>query len=833
VSETNKAVFESELLIHALAEECCHPTADNEVVLTHTGERFTSRVRVDVPPAAVAETYGLRFSQPGQLRNLQWEPIELTPLAPDAIEVSVHATGLNFRDVMYTLGLLSDEALEQGFAGPTLGLEFAGVVTQTGQAVTHLAVGDRVVGFGGACFANRLITPASAAARIPRGLSVKAAATIPSAFLTSYYALHHLAKLAPGERVLIHGAAGGVGLAAIQIARWCGAEIFATAGSDEKRDFLRMLGVHHVLDSRTLGFADDILELTQGQGVDVVLNSLSGEAIARNLSILKPFGRFLELGKRDFYENTRIGLRPFRLNISYFGIDADQLLSQRPDLTRQLFTEVMDLFEEGVLAPLPYTRFDASEVIDAFRFMQQSKQIGKVVVTYNLGAPVLAQSNSEVRPTANKPLSGQQLNTATHLTLHADASYLVTGGARGFGLRTAKWLVDKGARHVVLLSRSATDTTDLESLALLEQMQDAGASITTLACDVTDLTRLKACVEGLAQPVKGVIHAAAVIEDSLAVNLNASLLHKVLAPKILGALNLHTLSAQWDLDFFVMYSSATTFFGNPGQAAYVAANSWLEALASARHEQGLTATCMRWGAIEDAGFLARHQHIKEALEQRMGGQALHSDVALEYLERAILSGKPNIGVLELEWNALRKFLPNASGSRFLDLARRATDTTHSTEQATDVLSMVQTLTDKELLEAFGRMIQDELAQILRLDPDKIPLSKSVYDLGLDSLMGVELITALEARFGVRLPVMAISEDSTIDRLALRLIGLLKSEQGSDQRPDRVADAAMDNTIEAIAAVAAQHATDTSQKEIEALAQSLNDTARQQSGSLLS
>jgi acyl carrier protein len=242
---------------------------------------------------------------------------------------------------------------------------------------------------------------------------------------------------------------------------------------------------------------------------------------------------------------------------------------------------------------------------------------------------------------------------------------------------------------------------------------------------------------------------------------------------------------------------------------------------------------MRWGAIEDAGFLARHQHIKEALEQRMGGQALHSDVALEYLERAILSGQPNIGVLELEWNALRKFLPNASGSRFLDLARRAIDTTHSTEQATDVLSMVQTLTDKELRDAFGRMIQDELAQILRLDPDKIPLSKSVYDLGLDSLMGVELITALEARFGVRLPVMAISEDSTIDRLALRLIGLLKSEQGSDQRLDRGADAAMDNTIEAIAAVAAQHATDTSQKEIEALAQSLNDPARQQSGSLLS
>ena len=813
VSEQNKAVFESDLLIHALAEECRHPAADTEIILTHTGQRFVSRVRVDTAPAPTAETYGLRFSQPGQLRNLQWEAIALGELAPDDIEVSVEATGLNFRDVMYTLGLLSDEALEQGFAGPTLGLEFAGVVTKVGAAVTHLSIGDRVVGFGGACFANRLITPGSAAARIPRGLSAKAAATIPSAFLTSYYALHHLAKLSPGERVLIHGAAGGVGLAAIQIARWCGAEIFATAGSDEKRTFLRMLGVHHVLDSRTLSFADDIMDITKGEGIDVVLNSLSGEAINRNLSVLKPFGRFLELGKRDFYENTRIGLRPFRLNISYFGIDADQLLSQRPDLTQQMFAEVMELFETGVLAPLPYTRFDASEVIDAFRFMQQSKQIGKVVVTYNLGAPVLAQPSSP------------STKTVTQLTLDPNANYLVTGGMRGFGLRTAKWLVDKGARHVVLLGRHPVDASDVECAALINQMQELGATVTAFACDVTDLARLKDCIDQLKHPIKGVIHAAAVIEDSLAVNLNSALLQKVLAPKILGALNLHTLSAQWKLDFFVMYSSATTFFGNPGQAAYVAANSWLEALATSRHQHGLVATCIRWGAIEDAGFLARNQHIKEALEHRMGGQALLSEVALEHLERAILSGKPNIGVLELEWNALRKFLANASTPRFLDLARRATDSNQPSEQAADVSSLIQTLSHQELVETFSQMIQHELAQILRLDPDKIPLTKSVYDLGLDSLMGVELITALEARFGVRLPVMAISEDSTIDRLALRLISLLQSDDGTESTSG--------NTIETIEAVVTQHATGSSKEEIEAFAQSLNDPARRPSGSLLS
>ena len=185
--------------------------------------------------------------------------------------------------------------------------------------------------------------------------------------------------------MLIHGAAGGVGIAAIQIAKWMGAEIYVTAGSDEKRDFLRLLGVDHIFNSRSLSFADEILAQTGGKGVDVVLNSLAGEAINRNFRVLKPFGRFLELGKRDFYENTKIGLRPFRNNISYFGIDADQLMQSRPDLTRSLFAEVMALFTEGVLHPLPYHVFEAEDIIDAFRYMQQARQIGKVVVTYRNG----------------------------------------------------------------------------------------------------------------------------------------------------------------------------------------------------------------------------------------------------------------------------------------------------------------------------------------------------------------------------------------------------------------------------------------------------------------
>ncbi len=234
---------------------------------------------------------------------------------------------MNFRDVMYAMGLLADEALENGFAGPTLGLEVAGRVSRCGSAVSQFAVGDDVLAFAGASFASHVVVPARAVSKMPARWSYAEAATVPTVFFTVWYALAHLAHLRPGERILIHGAAGGVGIAAIQVARHLGAEIFASAGSDSKRDFVALLGADHVLDSRSPHFDQVVRDLTGGEGVDVVLNSLSGEAIQRNLRALKPFGRFIELGKRDFYENTAIGLRPFRNNISYFGVDADQLMA--------------------------------------------------------------------------------------------------------------------------------------------------------------------------------------------------------------------------------------------------------------------------------------------------------------------------------------------------------------------------------------------------------------------------------------------------------------------------------------------------------------------------
>ncbi|WP_341675851.1 type I polyketide synthase [Niveibacterium sp. SC-1] len=774
---------------------------ETECVLGPDGGRYATRI-LPARTRVESDTWKLGLSLPGQLRNLSWQAATL-PLPGDGeVLVQVHATGLNFRDVMYALGLLSDEALENGFAGATLGLEFAGTVLQVGPEVAGFARGDRVVGFGSACFANRLITRDSTIAVIPTGMSFEAAATIPTTFLTAYYALHHLARVEPGERVLIHGGAGGVGIAAIQIARWLGATVFATAGSDEKREFLRLLGVEHVFDSRSLSYADDILKLTAGEGVDVVLNSLAGEAINRNFQVLRPFGRFLELGKRDFYENTRVGLRPFRNNLTYFGIDADQLMSERPALTRRLFGEVMALFADGTLHALPWHAFEAAQVVDAFRHMQQARQIGKIVVTYRDGM--------RVSPAMSRTTQDERLN------LDASASYLVTGGLSGFGLRTAEWLAERGARNLVLISRRGPRTE--EAVAGIARLEAQGVRVIAEACDVTDLDALRQLLQRPdLPPLRGIVHAAAVIEDALIRNLDAAQIDRVLGPKIRGAQNLHELSRTAPLDFFVLYSSATTLFGNPGQAAYVAANSWLEALARHRRASGLPATSLLWGAIDDAGFLARNEKIKEALQSRMGGAPLRAALALNMLEAQLLTDASGLGLLELDWHALSRFLPTATTPRFQELSRLHGEAKHQDDEGDDLQQMLSELDDDTLHATVSDMLRQEIGEILRIAPDKIAADRPIQELGLDSLMGVELVTALDQRFGVRLPVLALSESPTVHRLATRLIEQLRE-------PDEEAPAAtnLDRQIEQLAAI---HAHDTPVARMADLTQGLDSAAQ--------
>jgi NADPH:quinone reductase-like Zn-dependent oxidoreductase/acyl carrier protein len=774
-----------------LAHALTHDDGEEEVLLTTQG-RYVPRML----PAQTAERQALHgdaaadampavlaFDMPGSLRNLEWFALPARELKPGEVEIVPMATGLNFRDVMYSMGLLSDEAVETGFAGATIGMELSGRIVKVGAGVEGWAPGDAVLGFGPASFATRVITRASAIARKPDAMSFEEAATIPTTFFTAYYALCELARLRRGERVLVHGGAGGVGIAAIQIARHLGAEVFATAGSSEKREFVRLLGADRVFDSRGLAFADEVRERTNGEGVDIVLNSLAGEAMVRGIDTLRPFGRFLELGKRDFYENSQIGLRPFRNNISYFGIDADQLMGVLPELTTRLFTEVMALFANGVLHPLPYRAFPAARAEEAFRYMQQARQIGKVLVTYPSGTPA---------PTRGVVQSEQCLDP--------QAAYLIVGGTGGLGYASARWMIARGARHLTLASRGGQlDATQQQELERLRVEQ--GAHVTVAACDVTDaaaLERLVGSIEARGTPLKGVLHSAMHIDDGLLRNIDDARLLAVLEPKVAGAWNLHRATRRCALDFFVLYSSATTYLGNPGQGAYVAANTFLEALVAHRRAAALPATFMAWGPIEDVGFLARNSATREALQARIGGASITSDEAMTALERALAKGTTGEAVVRMDWAAIARGMPAARAHRYMSLQGGATET--ASEDGA-LLEQLRALPQAEAVGLVETALRGQIARILHMSPERVALDRSVLDLGMDSLMGMELGMAVQESLNVKLSIMAIAEGATVHTLAVRIVDML------DDSDSGGAQAASTGASDEVAALVARHALD--------------------------
>lgn len=788
-----------------LENEFLHPDGAHEIVLANPG-RYTLVLREEgehrTTPAQEGERFRLDFRLPGQLRNLLWLPQEGRAPGEGEVEIQVHATGLNFRDVMYLMGLLPDEAVEKGFAGASLGLEFSGVVSRVGPHVRELRVGDKVMGFGSDCFASHVVTRADALALMPEEWSFEAAATVPTVFFTVHYALKHLADLQPGERVLIHGAAGGVGIAAIQLAKHLGAEVFATAGSDEKRDFVRLLGADHVFDSRSLAFADGILAATNGEGVDVVLNSLAGESMRRSLAVLKPFGRFLELGKRDFFENTPVGLRPFKDNISYFGIDADQLLMGRPQLAQRLLREVMALFREGALVPLPCRVFPAERVVDAFRVMQQARHIGKVVVSLAGARPRLE------RPAAPRP----------PLHLEKESTWLVTGGLSGFGLESARWLASRGVGHLVLVGRRGMDTPGAREA--VEALTAQGVKVRVFACDVTDAKSVEALIEAVrtqCSPLKGVLHAASTFDDALVHNLDAGRMEAVIAPKLRGAWNLHQATLHIPLDHFVLYSSVSTVIGNPGQANYVAANAGLEGLAALRRSLGLPAVCIAWGLIGDVGYLARNTAVRDSLVQRLGKAPLSASRALDQLER-LLSEGVSAGVGDVDWNTVARLLPSASRERFA-LLNRPFQAGFTGDEA-DFRARIIGKTPEEVAAIVQESIIEELAQILAISAERIDPSRPLHDLGLDSLMAVELALGLEQRLGVRLPVMTLNESPTVEKVSRRIVEKLLSD--GEQK-----DAAAGSFDALVRDMARQHGeSGVSEEEVRQVAENARELARQ-------
>jgi acyl transferase domain-containing protein/acyl carrier protein len=720
---------------------------------TENAANSSSIERVEV--TAEQQPYALDIATPGVLDDLTLRATRRGKPAPGEVEIQVFAVGINFRDVMLAIDVLpSADGVPQ-----ELGWECAGKIVAIGDEVEGFRIGDEVLAIASPCYSAFAITPASLVFHKPAHLSFEEAATIPIAFLTANYALNHLARLREGERVLIHAASGGVGLAAVRLAQRAGAEIFATASSPEKKSFLESLGVRNVFDSRSLAFVDGVMKATGGEGIDVVLNSLAGEAIPAGLSLLRAGGRFLELGRRDIYHNAQLGLRPFHNNLSFHAIDLALLIQNRPSYMGSVLREVMHNFEGQSQSPLPLHSFSMGEVASAFRFMAQAKHIGKVVVRVK-GEKVAVAPSVERLP-----------------VIRDDATYLVTGGLGGLGLSIARWMVSQGARHLVLMSRSDGSEVSKEILDELKR----SAEVVVAKADASkreQVAKVIAAINGSMPPLRGVVHSAGCLDDGILLHMNRERFDRVMAPKVSGAWNLHALTLSAPLDFFVLFSSAASMLGSPGQANYSAANAFLDQLSHYRRSQGLPSLSINWGPWSEVGLAARPDRGGRLAIR--GINSIAPAQGIEALELLLCQREAQVGVMPFNIDQWSKYYPAARTSPlFSELGRRQ----ERDDTAVSVASARIATVRESLLEAddcsrqatLDAFLKEKLARVLGFSASKLSgldVNLPVNRLGIDSLMAVELKTLIEAELGVVVPIVSFLKGSSLAQLAAEILDKL-------------------------------------------------------------
>lgn len=690
--------------------------------------------------------FRMEVRRPGVLDLLHARSVPRTTPGPNEVEIEVSAAGLNFMDLMLAMGMLPPDAIADASARNRIGLECAGRVVAVGAEVSDFAVGDEVIAMKSGSVASHIAVDVHFVTPKPRHLTFEQAATIPIAVLTAFYSLHTLGQLRPGERVLIHSGTGGVGLAAVQLALKAGAVVFATAGTPEKRELLAALGVPHVMDSRSLAFADEVLDLTEGEGIDLVLNSLSGDAIDKSLSLLRAHGRFIEIGKTDIYQNRKIGMRPLRKNISMFVVDLLGAGLPRPDFARALIREVMVRFESNDLRPLPCHVIPVARVAEAFRDMAQAKHIGKLVVSM--------QDRAGLRV---------ERDFSPSVAIDPDASYLITGGLGGFGLAVADHLARGGARHLALVGRSGLSPATQQAV---EGLRARGVEVTVFPADVTDreqVQRIIVAIQRGKRPLRGIMHAAMVLDDAPIERLTEERMWKAMAPKIMGAWHLHELTAEVPLDFFVLFSSFASIVGNPGQANYVAGNAFLDALAYYRRASGLPALAINWGVVGEVGHVAASPEMADRLD-RLGLKAMPLSETLDALDDLMSSDAVQVGVVDVEWKGLFRATGMRASARYSALA----GDTAAGESGMSVSSGVHDILEADaaavpsLVENY---IRDHLARAMGSAPARIDTQQSLRNLGIDSLIAVEVRNRINADLGVNVPLAKLMQNESIITLA--------------------------------------------------------------------
>lgn len=697
--------------------------------------------------------FSARVKTPGMLASIALREHSIGPPGPEQVEIAVRATGLNFKDAIVALGVLDDEAFKAGLTGVELGMDCAGVVAELGANVQDLRVGDEVFCVARGCLGNCVVANRWHVVRKPVRLSFAQAAALPHPYLTASLALEHLARVKPGETVLIHAASGGVGLAAIQIAKKLKARVIGTAGSETKRDFVRSQGAAYAFNSRSPEFHRDVMSVTDGLGVDVVLNSLTGRAMSSGLRCLAPFGRFIEIGKTDLFANRALGLRVLSRNRSYTVLDVDEwLVSKRTQIASLLSQCVADV-ESCRFEPLPVQTFGLEQTIEALQFLSQARHIGKVVV----------EISEEGR---------LQLEPSEHLQLDPRALYLVSGGCSGWGLATAVWLMEKGARKVALFSR--TGAPDQAGAAQIKEMRQRGAEVFVQQCDVADPIAVCRLVDGLRSVgrIAGIVHAAAVFDDAPISLLDDARYARVLAPKTQGAVNLHQATRRDSLDFFVMFSSISAVIGTAGQANYAAANSFLDGFAARLRAEGVPATSINWGPLDEIGIVGRATQEQRRKILGRGVRPIEKARALSMLERALLSESAQVIAADLDRVRLQS--SGTVGIAFAETGR----TTHQEGRDHSPRESVFAVAPDERVAKLASMIAGFVAKITGQPAGEVDSQTSLTRLGIDSLNAVEIDVWLQRNFGVSASTVQLLGGPTSLELAELVLRKLEIGNGA-------------------------------------------------------
>ncbi|WP_078887602.1 type I polyketide synthase [Streptomyces sp. NRRL S-118] len=659
-------------------------------------------------------------------------------LAPGEIRAEVRAAGVNFLDVLNALGMVEI---------PAFGLEFAGVVTEVGGSVDQVKVGDAVLGLARGSFASEVVTDARQVVRMPEHLSFEEAATIPMTFLTAWYGLHELGGLQAGERVLIHAAAGGVGMAAVQLARLTGAEVYGTA-SEPKWPALRELGLDdaHLASSRDLGFVEHFGKGAGGEsggGFDVVLNSLATEFIDASLGMLGSGGRFLEMGKIDVREQSAIDRSHPGVTYTVYNLP-----EAGPDLIQRMLVSIAELFTQGKLAPLPLRAFPMTHASDGLRFIAQARHVGKVVL-------VPAQQREFVRP---------------------DGAVLVSGGVGDLGRRVARWLAGThGVRDLVLTSRRGMETPGAQ--ALVEELSELGATATVVACDAADRDDVAAVMAlfGDERPLRGVVHAAGVLDDGALTALTPDRFDAVLRPKVDGLWHLHELTQDMELDFFMMFSSIASVMGAPGQGNYAAANAFLDALAHLRRAEGLPATSVAFGPWEGDGMAAGLSEFDRARFAQLGLDRLAPDEGLELFELAVRSGRALTMAAALDLNRVQHYFENRGGipPLFRALLSGNAGGRSRAGGGTDLRKLLGEAAPEEYPDVVLSVVREEVAKTLGFaSAEAVDVGVPLQDIGIDSLTAVLMRNQLADLTGLALPAKIAFDHPNLTSLADFLLAQL-------------------------------------------------------------